>query len=143
MEFFKIFEELTLILRDAEQDTLITMSNNVDQEQTEVPIVKAELPKDIDHLIEKAFQAKLHEVKAELPKDIEHVIDKVFKAKLHDLKQELYTTTLKKHIQVIEFKRNNLTITHILLIPYPMPRRIMMDHPSNQAPSNIYNDPTE
>ncbi|KAG5523707.1 hypothetical protein RHGRI_030629 [Rhododendron griersonianum] len=80
MEFFKILEDLTSLLRGTEQDTWITMFGNVDQHDDKVSTLKAEIPKDIDHLIEKAFQSKLHQVKVELPKQI-HVIEKAFQAK--------------------------------------------------------------
>ncbi|KAG5524352.1 hypothetical protein RHGRI_031120 [Rhododendron griersonianum] len=136
MEFFKILEDLTSLLRGIEQDTWITMFGNVDQHDDKVSTLKAEIPKDIDHLIEKAFQSKLHQVKAQLPKQI-HVIEKAFQAKVKDLKWELHTTMLTNRIKVVEFKENNYTKMHILIKPNPMPKRRIKDHHNNQTPSNI------
>ncbi|KAF7144426.1 hypothetical protein RHSIM_Rhsim04G0041500 [Rhododendron simsii] len=82
MKFFKILEDLTSLLRGTEQDTLITMFRNVDQHDNKVSTLKAEIPKDIDHLMEKAFQSKLHEAKGEFPKEIQHVIEKAFQTKV-------------------------------------------------------------
>lgn len=71
------------------------MYDNVDQEEDKVS-TQPKLLKDIDHLIEKTFKAKLHEVKPEFPKERQHVIQKAFQAKLHDLKREVHSAILMK-----------------------------------------------
>ncbi|KAF7143355.1 hypothetical protein RHSIM_Rhsim05G0135100 [Rhododendron simsii] len=95
IECFKILEDLISLLRGTEQNTLITMYDNVDQEEDKVS-TQPKLLKDIDHLIEKTFKAKLHEVKPEFPKERQHVMQKAFQAKLHDLKREVHSAILMK-----------------------------------------------
>ncbi|KAF7112512.1 hypothetical protein RHSIM_RhsimUnG0222000 [Rhododendron simsii] len=136
MKFFKILEDMTSLLRGIEQDTWIITFGNVDQHDNKVSTLKAEIPKVIDHLIEKALQSKLHQVKAELPKEID-VIEKAFQAKVKDLKWELHTAVLTNRIKVVEFKEKNYTKMHILIKPKPMPKWRIKDHHNNQTLSNI------
>ncbi|KAF7123912.1 hypothetical protein RHSIM_Rhsim12G0101400 [Rhododendron simsii] len=148
-QFFKILEDLTSLLRGTEQDTLITMFGNVDQDEDKVSTLKEKLPKDIDDLIDKAIQAKLHEValiqkknrrrvKAEFPKEIQHVLEKAFQAKVKDLKWKLHTAILMKRIKVVEFNKNNFKKMHILIIPHLQPKRRIKEHHNNQSPTERY-----